>query len=81
MAAMFFNVDPNWNVLGMRATRSDSLILDKCWLPESAAAFCSDDMGSIRQFKRRKMPALRNYDEPSAIDATRHFLGKLGGVS
>ena len=38
------SVDPNWDVLGMRATRSDSLILDECWLPESAAVFCSDDM-------------------------------------
>ena len=41
-------VDPNWDVLGMRATRSDSLILDECWLPESAAVFRSDDM---RQFR------------------------------
>ena len=24
------SVDPNWDVLGMRATRSDSLILDEC---------------------------------------------------
>jgi len=36
-------VDPNWDVLGMRATRSDSLILDECWLPESAAVYLSDD--------------------------------------
>jgi alkylation response protein AidB-like acyl-CoA dehydrogenase len=42
------SVDPNWDVLGMRATRSDSLILDECWLPESAAVFRSDDM---RQFR------------------------------
>jgi alkylation response protein AidB-like acyl-CoA dehydrogenase len=41
-------VDPNWDVLGMRATRSDSLILDECWLPESAAVFRSDDMGRFR---------------------------------
>jgi alkylation response protein AidB-like acyl-CoA dehydrogenase len=41
-------VDPNWDVLGMRATRSDSLILDECWLPESAAVFRSDD---TRQFR------------------------------
>jgi alkylation response protein AidB-like acyl-CoA dehydrogenase len=32
-------VDPNWDVLGMRATRSDSLILDESWLPESAAIY------------------------------------------
>jgi hypothetical protein len=24
------SVDPNWDVLAMRATRSDSLILDEC---------------------------------------------------
>jgi len=42
-------VDPNWDVLGMRATRSDSLILDECWLPESAAVFRSEDMRSFRQ--------------------------------
>src|SRR5215469_15339382 len=41
-------VDPNWDVLGMRATRSDSLILDECWVPESAAVFRSDDMGRFR---------------------------------
>jgi len=41
-------VDSNWDVLGMRATRSDSLILDECWLPESAAVFRSDDMGRFR---------------------------------
>jgi alkylation response protein AidB-like acyl-CoA dehydrogenase len=41
-------VDPNWDVLGMRATRSDSLVLDECWLPESAAVFRSDD---TRQFR------------------------------
>jgi alkylation response protein AidB-like acyl-CoA dehydrogenase len=41
-------VDPNWDVLGMRATRSDSLILDECWLPESAAVFRSDD---VRRFR------------------------------
>jgi alkylation response protein AidB-like acyl-CoA dehydrogenase len=41
-------VDPNWDVLGMRATRSDSLILDECWLPESAAVYRSDDMRAFR---------------------------------
>jgi hypothetical protein len=34
--------------LGMRATRSDSLILDGCWLPESAAVFRSKDMRAFR---------------------------------
>ena len=42
------SVDPNWDVLGMRATRSDSLILDGCWLPESAAVFRSDDIRAFR---------------------------------
>jgi alkylation response protein AidB-like acyl-CoA dehydrogenase len=42
------SVDSNWDVLGMRATRSDSLILDECWLPESAAVFRSDDMRLFR---------------------------------
>jgi alkylation response protein AidB-like acyl-CoA dehydrogenase len=42
------SVDPNWDVIGMRATRSDSLILDACWLPESAAVFCSDDTRPFR---------------------------------
>jgi alkylation response protein AidB-like acyl-CoA dehydrogenase len=41
-------VEANWDVLGMRATRSDSLILDECRLPESAAIFRSDDMGAFR---------------------------------
>jgi alkylation response protein AidB-like acyl-CoA dehydrogenase len=42
------SVDPNWDVLGMRATRSDSLILDGCRLPESAAVFRSEDMRPFR---------------------------------
>ena len=42
------SVDPNWDVLGMRATRSDSLILDACRLPDSAVVFRSHDMRSFR---------------------------------
>jgi alkylation response protein AidB-like acyl-CoA dehydrogenase len=42
------SVDPNWEVLGMRATRSDSLILEDCWVPDSAMVFRSDD---IRRFR------------------------------
>jgi len=42
------SVDANWDVLGMRATRSDSLILDDCRLPDSAVVFRSDDMRSFR---------------------------------
>lgn len=45
------SVNANWDVLGMRATRSDSLILEECWLPESAAIYRSDD---IRQFRREQ---------------------------
>ena len=41
-------VDANWDVLGMRATRSDSLILDECRLPDSAAVYRSDDMRPFR---------------------------------
>jgi alkylation response protein AidB-like acyl-CoA dehydrogenase len=42
-------VDPNWDVLGMRATRSDSLILDDCFVPDSAVMFHADDMRPFRQ--------------------------------
>jgi alkylation response protein AidB-like acyl-CoA dehydrogenase len=42
------SVDANWDVLGMRATRSDSLVLDECWLPEGAAVFRSEDMRPFR---------------------------------
>jgi alkylation response protein AidB-like acyl-CoA dehydrogenase len=42
-------VEANWDTLGMRATRSDSLILDDCRLPDSAVLFRSDD---IRPFRR-----------------------------
>jgi alkylation response protein AidB-like acyl-CoA dehydrogenase len=39
----------NWDTLGMRATRSDSLILEDCRLPDSAAVFRSDDIRPFRQ--------------------------------
>jgi alkylation response protein AidB-like acyl-CoA dehydrogenase len=42
-------VDANWDVLGMRATRSDSLILEECWVPDSDVLLCSDDMSALRQ--------------------------------
>jgi alkylation response protein AidB-like acyl-CoA dehydrogenase len=42
------SVNANWDVLGMRATRSDSLILEDCRVPESAVLFRSDD---TRQFR------------------------------
>src|SRR5262249_46851522 len=42
------SVEPDWDVLGMRATRSDSLILDECPLPNSAVVFRSEDTRSFR---------------------------------
>jgi alkylation response protein AidB-like acyl-CoA dehydrogenase len=42
-------VDANWDVLGMRATRSDSLILEDCFVPDSAVIYLSDDMTALRQ--------------------------------
>jgi alkylation response protein AidB-like acyl-CoA dehydrogenase len=42
------SVDPNWDVLGMRATRSDSLLLNECWLPASAAVYPPDDTRPFR---------------------------------
>ena len=41
-------VNPNWDALGMRATRSDALILEDCRLPDDAVVYRSDD---IRQFR------------------------------
>ena len=41
-------VEANWDTLGMRATRSDALILEECWLPEGAALFQSDDIRPFR---------------------------------
>ena len=43
------SVDAEWDTLGMRATRSDSLILDECFVPESAVVFRSDDIRPFRQ--------------------------------
>jgi alkylation response protein AidB-like acyl-CoA dehydrogenase len=42
-------VDANWNTLGMRATRSDSLILEDCLVPDSAVLFRSDDTRGFRR--------------------------------
>jgi alkylation response protein AidB-like acyl-CoA dehydrogenase len=41
-------VDANWDVLGMRATRSDSLILEDVFVPDGHVVYRSDDM---RQFR------------------------------
>jgi len=37
-------VDQVWDTLGMRATRSDSLILDNCFVPQEAALYQADDI-------------------------------------
>ena len=42
-------VDAVWDTLGMRATRSDSLILEDCWVPEEALLFRSDDIVPFRR--------------------------------
>src|SRR5207302_3304580 len=42
------SVEPTWDTLGMRATRSDSLILEDCVVPESAVVFRSDDIRPFR---------------------------------
>ena len=41
-------VNANWDVLGMRATRSDSLVLEECWVPDSAVVFQTDDIRLFR---------------------------------
>lgn len=43
------SVVKNWDVLGMRATRSDSLVLDNCPVPDRAVVLLTDD---IRRFRR-----------------------------
>jgi len=42
------SVIANWDTLGMRATRSDSLVLNDCWVPDSAVMFHSDDIRVFR---------------------------------
>jgi alkylation response protein AidB-like acyl-CoA dehydrogenase len=42
------SVDTNWDTLGMRATRSDALILEDCRVPVSGVMFQSDDIGPFR---------------------------------
>ena len=42
-------VNANWDVLGMRATRSDQLLLDDCFVPDHAILLRTDD---IRVFRR-----------------------------
>jgi alkylation response protein AidB-like acyl-CoA dehydrogenase len=38
----------NWDVLGMRATRSDALVLDDCLVADDAVVFRSDDIRPFR---------------------------------
>jgi alkylation response protein AidB-like acyl-CoA dehydrogenase len=38
----------NWDVLGMRATRSDSLVLEDCRVPDDAVVLRSDDIRPFR---------------------------------
>jgi alkylation response protein AidB-like acyl-CoA dehydrogenase len=38
----------NWDTLGMRATRSDSLILDNCFVPDESVIYRSDDIRPFR---------------------------------
>ena len=41
-------VNPNWDTLGMRATRSDSLVLEDCRVADSAVMYRSDDLRAFR---------------------------------
>src|SRR5262245_7824484 len=42
-------VDKVWDTLGMRATRSDSLILEDCWVPDEALLLQVDDIGPFQR--------------------------------
>jgi alkylation response protein AidB-like acyl-CoA dehydrogenase len=42
-------VEAVWDTLGMRATRSDSLILDDCWVPDDAVLVRSEDIVTFRR--------------------------------
>jgi alkylation response protein AidB-like acyl-CoA dehydrogenase len=42
-------VEKIWDTLGMRATRSDSMILDECWVPDDALLLRSDDIVPFRR--------------------------------
>jgi len=41
-------VEADWDTLGMRATRSDSLILEDCFLPEDAVFLETEDLRAFR---------------------------------
>ena len=38
----------NWDTLGMRATRSDSLIMEDCWVANDSVLYRSDDIRPFR---------------------------------
>ena len=42
-------VDKIWDTLGMRATRSDSMVLEDCWVSEDALLFRADDIVPFRR--------------------------------
>jgi alkylation response protein AidB-like acyl-CoA dehydrogenase len=42
-------VDAVWDTLGMRATRSDSMILEECWVPEEAALYQAENIVPFRR--------------------------------
>jgi alkylation response protein AidB-like acyl-CoA dehydrogenase len=42
-------VEKVWDALGMRATRSDSMILDECWVSDDALLVRSDDILPFRR--------------------------------
>jgi alkylation response protein AidB-like acyl-CoA dehydrogenase len=42
-------VDKVWDTLGMRATRSDSMVLEECWVSEDALLFRADDIVPFRR--------------------------------
>jgi alkylation response protein AidB-like acyl-CoA dehydrogenase len=42
-------VEKVWDTLGMRATRSDSMILDECWVSDDALLLQSDDIVPFRR--------------------------------
>jgi alkylation response protein AidB-like acyl-CoA dehydrogenase len=44
------SVNRNWDTLGMRATRSDALVLDDCRVPDWAAVYRTED---VRPFRYR----------------------------
>ncbi len=42
-------VDQVWDTLGMRATRSDSMILEECWVPDENVLVRADDIVPFRR--------------------------------